>query len=96
MIIGPDGKVISSAVKDESIVVGEIDLEEQIYWKQIHDITGAYNRFDIFQLYVNRKNNKPIILLDGSKRSLAERYVLHHVMGSRESAPNDDIAGTTA
>jgi nitrilase len=53
-ILGPDGRVVgSSLIDDEGIVYAEIDLERCIQPKQMHDIVGHYQRFDIFNLQVN-------------------------------------------
>ncbi|AOM41440.1 carbon-nitrogen hydrolase family protein [Xenorhabdus hominickii] len=55
-IIGPDGRVIGSPLIDEEgIVYADIDLNRCIQPRQMHDITGHYNRFDIFDLQVNRQ-----------------------------------------
>lgn len=55
-IIGPDGQVIGTPLIDEEgIVYADIDLERCIQPRQMHDITGHYNRFDIFDLQVNRR-----------------------------------------
>lgn len=40
-------------IDSEGIVYGEIDLGRCIQPKQMHDITGHYNRFDIFALHLN-------------------------------------------
>lgn len=54
-IFGPDGRMISEPLIDvEGITYAEIDLTKCIQPKQMHDITGHYNRFDIFQLHVDR------------------------------------------
>ncbi|ARU23317.1 hypothetical protein RSSE_c2924 [Ralstonia solanacearum] len=55
-ILGPDGRVIGQPLTDqEGIVYADIDLSRCIQPRQMHDITGHYNRFDIFDLRVNRK-----------------------------------------
>ncbi|MGA3890019.1 carbon-nitrogen hydrolase family protein [Ralstonia nicotianae] len=55
-ILGPDGRVIGQPLIDqEGIVYADIDLSRCIQPRQMHDITGHYNRFDIFDLRVNRK-----------------------------------------
>jgi nitrilase len=55
-VIGPDGRVIGSPLIDvEGIVYADIDLGRCIQPKQMHDIIGHYNRFDIFDLSINRK-----------------------------------------
>jgi nitrilase len=60
-IIGPDGRALDDGLTDaEGIVYGEIDLARCIQPKQMHDITGHYNRFDIFQLRVDRTARMPV------------------------------------
>ncbi|MDC9593906.1 carbon-nitrogen hydrolase family protein [Xenorhabdus sp. IM139775] len=55
-IIGPDGRVIGNPLIDrEGIVYADIDLNRCIQPRQMHDITGHYNRFDIFDLSVDRR-----------------------------------------
>jgi aliphatic nitrilase len=62
-IIGPDGRVIGEALIDrEGIAYAEIDLGRCIQLKQMHDIVGHYNRFDIFDLRVNRRELNPATL----------------------------------
>ncbi len=38
--------------------MGKVDYEKMIDAKVIQDVTGHYNRFDIFKLYVNEETNK--------------------------------------
>ena len=60
-IIGPDGRALDDGLTDaEGIVYGEIDLARCIQPKQMHDIIGHYNRFDIFQLRVDRTARGPV------------------------------------
>lgn len=55
-IIGPDGRTVGDALIDEEgIAYADIDLAACIQPRQMHDITGHYNRFDVFNLQVNRK-----------------------------------------
>jgi len=52
--IGPNGAVIGKPlIDDEGIIYADIDLSLCIQPKQMHDILGHYNRFDIFDLRVN-------------------------------------------
>lgn len=54
-VIGPDGReVVPGLIDDEGIVYAEIDLGRCIQPKQMHDITGHYNRFDVFRLHVDQ------------------------------------------
>lgn len=60
-VIGPDGReVVPGLIDDEGIVYAEIDLGKCIQPKQMHDITGHYNRFDIFDLSVNQRPQTPV------------------------------------
>ena len=55
-VIGPDGNLVGDPlIDDEGIVYDEIDLARCIQPKQMHDIIGAYNRFDIFDLRIDRR-----------------------------------------
>ncbi|AXK62965.1 carbon-nitrogen hydrolase family protein [Burkholderia sp. IDO3] len=55
-VLGPDGRVIGEPlIDDEGIVYADIDLSRCIQPRQMHDITGHYNRFDVFDLHVNRR-----------------------------------------
>ena len=63
--IGPNGAVIATPLIDEEgIMYAEIDLEKCIQPKQMHDILGHYNRFDIFDLRVNTAPTRNITLID--------------------------------
>lgn len=54
--LGPDGRVIGQPlIDDEGIAYADIDLGRCIQPRQMHDITGHYNRFDVFDLRVNRR-----------------------------------------
>lgn len=60
-IFGPMGRPLSEPLVDEEgIVYAEIDLEEAIPLKLMHDITGHYNRFDVLSLSLNRSENLPL------------------------------------
>ncbi|MFI6321470.1 carbon-nitrogen hydrolase family protein [Nonomuraea sp. NPDC050556] len=62
-IFGPDGRpVVEPLVDDEGIVYAEIDLNRCVQPKQMHDIVGHYNRFDIFRLHVDQRPRAPITL----------------------------------
>lgn len=63
--IGPNGAVIGEPLIDvEGMIYAEIDLEKCIQPKQMHDILGHYNRFDIFDLRVNVTPTKRITFVD--------------------------------
>ncbi|WP_371493872.1 carbon-nitrogen hydrolase family protein [Kitasatospora sp. NBC_00374] len=60
-IFGPDGRPVTEPlIDDEGIVYAEIDLARCIQPKQMHDIIGHYNRFDVFQLQVDNRPRNPL------------------------------------
>ncbi len=64
-IIGPNGAVVGEPlIDDEGIVYADIDLSKCIQPKQMHDILGHYNRFDIFDLRVNIAPTRKITFVD--------------------------------
>lgn len=66
--IGPNGAVIGEPLIDEEgIVYADIDLAKCIQPKQMHDILGHYNRFDIFDLRVNTAPRKNITFTDSEE-----------------------------
>lgn len=70
-VIGPDGRVIGEPLIDEEgIVYADIDLNRCIQPRQMHDITGHYNRFDIFDLQVNRRVMNAVTFSDSLESSL--------------------------
>lgn len=67
-IIGPNGAVVGEPLfDDEGIVYADIDLEKCIQPKQMHDILGHYNRFDIFDLRVNTAPTRKITFIDNQE-----------------------------
>ena len=63
-VIGPDGRLVGEAlIDDEGIVYAEVDLARCIQPRQMHDITGNYNRFDIFDLRVDRRSRQEVTTL---------------------------------
>lgn len=64
MIMHPTGVRVGDAlVAEEGIVYGDIDVADSIEAKQVHDIVGYYQRFDIFRLEVDRRPQQPVHLL---------------------------------
>ena len=60
-IVGPDGRAVGDElIDDEGIAYGEIDLNRCIQPKQMHDIVGHYNRFDVFELSVDMAVRRPL------------------------------------
>ncbi|MGW3071836.1 carbon-nitrogen hydrolase family protein [Kitasatospora sp. NPDC001132] len=62
-IFGPDGRPVTEPLVDEEgVVYAEIDLGRCVQPKQMHDIVGHYNRFDVFRLHVDNRPLRPLVL----------------------------------
>ncbi|KOU35071.1 carbon-nitrogen hydrolase family protein [Streptomyces sp. WM6378] len=60
-IFGPDGRPVTDPlIDDEGIVYADIDLAKCVQPKQMHDILGHYNRFDVFRLHVDNTPRTPV------------------------------------
>jgi nitrilase len=76
MIVGPAGTTIAEPiVGEEGIVYAEVDLADSIEHKQIHDIVGYYQRFELFNLTVDRRRPRPITATDELPERSPRRYV---------------------
>jgi aliphatic nitrilase len=72
-VIGPDGRLVGTPlIDDEGIVYADIDLARCIQPRQMHDITGNYNRFDIFDLRVDRRGLQSASFADPAAASLPD------------------------
>jgi aliphatic nitrilase len=81
-VIGPDGRLVGSPLIDEEgIVYADIDLSRCIQPRQMHDITGNYNRFDIFDLRVDRRG------LQAANFADAGAPVLPDLLAAADPAP---------
>ncbi|WFU44298.1 carbon-nitrogen hydrolase family protein [Bradyrhizobium sp. CB82] len=84
-IIGPDGRVVGEPlIDDEGIVYADIDLGRCIQPKQMHDIVGHYNRFDIFDLRVNRRPLAPLGLAETERVAGEEQVGFSSIPGKSE------------
>ena len=60
MILDPAGSIMSEVISgEEGIVYGDIDTALSVEPKQFHDVVGYYNRFDIFDVRVDRSAREP-------------------------------------
>jgi nitrilase/aliphatic nitrilase len=61
IVCDPTGGVVAEhPIDKEGIITADIDLSQIIEQKEIHDILGYYNRFDIFRLEVDFTPNIPL------------------------------------
>lgn len=64
MILGPTGELITDPlIGKEGMIMAEIDVSQSIEQKEIHDVVGYYNRFDVFRLELNVSQNLPIRII---------------------------------
>jgi len=73
MLVSPGGNSVAQLSPDsEGILYCDIDVELCVEPKQLHDLVGYYNRFDVFELTVNRSANRPAVFKDaGNARAVA-------------------------
>lgn len=79
MFLGPTGALLPAFTIDEKsgektsrdflqneegILYADLDLNQCIEGKQYHDVTGGYQRFDVFDLKVDRRRRDPITFVD--------------------------------
>jgi nitrilase len=65
MVIDPSCNVVGDTLSEhEGILYADIDTGKGVEPKQFHDVVGYYNRFDIFDLRVNRTPLKPAHFVD--------------------------------
>ena len=62
-VIAPTGQVVAGPLGEgEGILYADVDLNDVLIPKLIHDYAGHYNRFDIFSVSVNRAARPPLTL----------------------------------
>ena len=65
LVTNPAGEVISDILcDDEGILYVDVDLNLCVTPKQFHDVSGGYNRFDVFKLTIDRSANRPVSFVD--------------------------------
>jgi aliphatic nitrilase len=77
VVIDPTGTPIGEAMcRDEGILYADVDLARAVELKQIHDVVGYYNRFDVFALSVNRSRHRPATFLDEARESVGSQITM--------------------
>lgn len=91
MVVGPRGDIVAGPPDgQEGIVTATVDLNEEIVLKRAHDIVGTYNRFDIFDLRVD-KTRRPAITATEARSPESDRVWSDtaSVITSREEVTTD-------
>ena len=58
---GPDAAQLGDELcEKEGIAYAEFDLNRCVEAKQLHDVVGGYQRYDVFDLKVTRKRDQPV------------------------------------
>lgn len=61
MIINPRGAVIAETMADnDELLIANVNLQECVVPKQFHDLSGYYNRFDVFNFRLDRTRLAPV------------------------------------
>lgn len=89
MILDPSGNVLGETrCADEGLCIAEINLSGINELKRLHDVSGYYNRFDVFDVRVNRKRLSPITLNDPPGDA---KYPLQMEEREAQGDGNDDL-----
>ena len=61
MVVAPDGTTLAGPMwEGEGILEAEVDQGDRVRAKAFHDTLGHYNRFDVFELTVDRSAREPV------------------------------------
>lgn len=86
VVVGPGGEPVSAILREtEGILYQDIDINQCVEPKQFHDVVGYYNRFDIFELKVNRARLRPIVFEEQSAPGSAPGSA--HAADTRQDEP---------
>lgn len=65
LALGPNGNLVGDPVQGhEDILYLDVDVAKSIAPKMAHDVVGGYQRYDVFDVRVNRRRQMPIRLVD--------------------------------
>ena len=78
MVVDPTGKKVGgTSSSEEEVSYVNIDLNCCIEPKQFHDVVGSYNRFDIFNLHVDRSRQEPATFTEQTKQRSKKTEQMH-------------------
>lgn len=66
LFLDPTGSQVGEQVQgEEGIAYADLDLSACVVPKQFHDVVGYYQRFDVFDVKVNRRRQGPETAFQG-------------------------------
>ena len=94
-IVGPNGQYLAGPLPEgEGILVAEMDLEQIVEAKIVHDVTGHYNRPDLFTLTVDRRPRSLTRFLDrgaGEGEAVPDADLLRALLARLAEARDEEI-----
>ena len=94
-IVGPSGNYIAGPVDDtEQIVYADADMEDVIEGKLTHDLTGHYNRFDLFTLLMKQAPREALrIEKENDSDGFEAEAALVRIRAASRDAQSQAVAG---
>lgn len=80
MILGPSGQFLAGPlIAEEGILYADINTRDRIVPKQAHDVTGTYQRMDVFSFSVDKSRHVPMSISndDRSPRPTSTEEIPH-------------------
>jgi aliphatic nitrilase len=85
-VIAPSGDYLAGPMYEgEGIVSAQVDMGDYVRSHSRHDVTGHYNRFDIFTLTVDRSSDNPIQFRGGKQSEHMHELTSEEVSDESES-----------
>ncbi|KAM3413947.1 hypothetical protein BST61_g10616 [Cercospora zeina] len=73
LFLDPTGAQVGEQVQgEEGIAYADLDLNDCVEPKQFHDVVGGYQRFDVFDLKVNRERLRAESAFGGERRTATQ------------------------
>jgi aliphatic nitrilase len=94
-ILGPDGGYLAGPRHEgEGIVHASVDMGARVEGKAYHDVTGHYNRFDVFELTVDRRSHDPIVTVGDAEERADDGVAsaLAVLRGAADRRGDDELA----
>ncbi|MER3457207.1 MAG: aliphatic nitrilase [candidate division GAL15 bacterium] len=77
-VVGPSGEIVAGPLgPEEGILYAELDLDQCVYERTVHDFAGHYNRPDVFQLWVRSRPPSMVWWVEEERAEVQEGAVPH-------------------